>query len=240
LFIKLFVEEQDTTLHILIDASPSMDWGQPNKLATAARLAGALGYVALSGLDRVSIAALGVDGAANGLRRLPAFRGKRAALEMFHFLESFVGDPTGSSATRMLNNKGNLSPTLGLTAYANNAGHSGPVLLLSDLMDDGWQPGLNRLGGRGFEVSLLHTLSPEELNPEFAGDFKLIDAESNAEVEISADYETLQRYRQYLEGWQSAWHSFCGTRGMHYLPINTATPLEELLFASLPQQGVVR
>lgn len=231
LFIKLFVEEQDTTLHILLDASPSMGWGQPEKLATAARLAGALGYIALAGLDRVSVAALGVAGAPSGLRRLPAFRGKRAALEMFNFLEGMANAPGES---------GGVSPTIGLTAYANNAGGPGPLLLLSDLMDDGWQPGLNRLGGRGFEVSLLHILAPDEIEPDLNGDFKLIDSETNAEVEISADFETLERYRQYLAGWQAAWRTFCAARDMHYLPLNTATPLEDLLFASLPQQGVVR
>jgi len=52
-FIKLFVEEEDLTVHLLIDASRSMDWGEPNKLQYAARAAGALGYIALSGLDRV-------------------------------------------------------------------------------------------------------------------------------------------------------------------------------------------
>ncbi len=107
-------------------------------------------------------------------------------------------------------------------------------------MDDGWQPGLNRLGGRNFEVSLLHILSPDELNPDFAGDFKLIDSETAAEVELSADYETLQRYKTLLSNWQAAWHKFCAARAMHYLPIDTSTPIETLLFADLPQQGVLR
>ena len=46
-FLKLFVEEQDLTVHLLVDTSPSMDWGEPNKLRFALRAAGALGYVAL-------------------------------------------------------------------------------------------------------------------------------------------------------------------------------------------------
>ncbi|HEX2141093.1 MAG TPA: DUF58 domain-containing protein, partial [Candidatus Limnocylindria bacterium] len=32
LFIKLFVEEEDVTVHVLVDASRSMDFGAPNKL----------------------------------------------------------------------------------------------------------------------------------------------------------------------------------------------------------------
>jgi hypothetical protein len=37
LFIKLFVEEEDVTVHVLVDASRSMDFGEPNKLTFARR-----------------------------------------------------------------------------------------------------------------------------------------------------------------------------------------------------------
>ena len=60
LFIKLYVEEKDLTVHLLIDASRSMDWGEPNKLEYALRAAGAIGYIALLGLDRITASALGL------------------------------------------------------------------------------------------------------------------------------------------------------------------------------------
>jgi len=63
-FIKLFIEEEDLTVHLLVDTSRSMDWGQPNKLWYAVRAAGALGYVALAGLDRVTVTAFGRSEAA--------------------------------------------------------------------------------------------------------------------------------------------------------------------------------
>ncbi len=44
-FIKLYHEEEDRTVHLLLDTSASMDWGEPNKLRYAKRLAAALGYV---------------------------------------------------------------------------------------------------------------------------------------------------------------------------------------------------
>src|SRR5512142_989762 len=58
-FIKLFVEEEDLAVHLLLDNSRSMDWGEPKKLAYAARVAGALGYIALAGLDRVTVTGIG-------------------------------------------------------------------------------------------------------------------------------------------------------------------------------------
>jgi hypothetical protein len=114
------------------------------------------------------------------------------------------------------------------------------LLLLSDLMDDGWQPALNRLAGRGFEVTLLHILSTDELHPELDGDFRLIDSETEAGIELSANFDTLERYQQAVADWQASWRSFSAARTIHYLPVETTQPLEELLFADLPQQGVLR
>lgn len=56
-FLKLFVAEEELTIHLLVDNSASMDWGDPHKLTYARRLAAAFGYVALSTLDRVTVTA---------------------------------------------------------------------------------------------------------------------------------------------------------------------------------------
>ncbi len=229
-FIKLFIEEQDLTVHFLVDASRSMDWGQPNKLEYAAHAAGALGYVALVGLDRVLVTALA--GGKNGAdKRLPAIRGKKQALMLFDFLGSLASP--GQLQSRR-------DTKYQLTSYAANAGRPGPLMVLSDLMDEGWMEGLNILAGRGFEITVVHILSPDEVTPELAGDFKLIDSENGSGIEVTADFEMLERYRRGLIDWREKWHRFCGARGMHYVPIDTSIPLENLLFTWLRQQGVLR
>jgi uncharacterized protein (DUF58 family) len=58
LHVKLFVDEEDLCLHLLVDASRSMDFGRPTKLAYAVRLAAALGFVGLVNLERVGVAVL--------------------------------------------------------------------------------------------------------------------------------------------------------------------------------------
>ena len=238
-FIKLFVEEEDLTVHLLVDTSRSMDWGQPNKLWYAVRAAGALGYVALAGLDRVTVTTLGastdqqvVD---DSVVYFPPRRGKGQALALFSFLQRL----TSGGRTH-------LSPRL--RAYASAATQPGALLLLSDLLDDGWAEGLRALASRGFEVTVLHILAPDELNPETSewlggastGDFKLLDIETGAEVEITADFDLLERYRDGLAAWQEELRHFCGARGMHYVPIETSLPFEELLFAWLRQRGVLK
>jgi uncharacterized protein (DUF58 family) len=230
-FIKLFIEEEDLTVHILIDNSRSMDWGQPNKLEYAIRIAGAVGYVALSSLDQVTVTALSSNGKGVQNTYFPSKRGKRNAIELFNFLLSI---PVGEEP------RSDHSLSLRLNSYAATMGRPGPLLLLSDLMNDGWQQGLGALATHGFEVTILHILSPDEISPELYGDFRLLDSENGPHVEVTADFDTLDRYRQNLKDWQKDWRRFCLARAMQYLPIQTTMPLDELLFARLRQRGILR
>jgi uncharacterized protein (DUF58 family) len=224
-FIKLFVEEEDLTVHILVDNSRSMDWGEPNKLGYAVRTAGALGYIALAGLDRVTVRALGNGRSANGY--FAPHRGKHNAFALFSFLQSIKPDGQADLTTNLRN-------------YALAAQAPGPLLLISDLIDEGWAEGLRALAGRGFEVSVLHILSPDEVNPEISGDLKLLDSENNEEIEITAEYDLIERYKSGLAAWQTELHQFCASRGMNYAPILTSLPFEELLFAWLRRQGILK
>src|SRR6202162_4542593 len=89
--LRLFVAEQELPLSIFVDLSGSMDWGRPNKAATAKRLAGAIAYVALAALDRVRLTVFAAGPTSGGA----PYRGRRAVAELFSRLESFpVGGPT--------------------------------------------------------------------------------------------------------------------------------------------------
>lgn len=227
-FIKLFVEEEDLTVHFIVDASRSMRWGDPQKLDYAVRAAGALGYVALCGLDRIT--ALAVGAGKDGF--FPPHRGKRQALAYFDYLQKLT-QPTGDLAAR-------LDPVKTLRSYAAGVKTPGPLLVLSDLMDDGWLDGLRELSLRGFEVSLVHILAPDEADPQLEGDLKLLDVEGGTPVEVTADYDLLSRYRQNLADWQAEVRDFSRRRAMHYIPLVTTLPLDQLLFAWMRQRGLLR
>src|SRR5919201_3794302 len=55
LFLKLYEEERELPVRVFVDASESMSFGEPRKFAFARQVAAAVGYVALSGFDRVSV-----------------------------------------------------------------------------------------------------------------------------------------------------------------------------------------
>ncbi len=58
LYLKLFVDDEDMCLHLLVDASASMAWGNPSKLRWAAQFAAALGFVGLCSAERVGVGIL--------------------------------------------------------------------------------------------------------------------------------------------------------------------------------------
>jgi uncharacterized protein (DUF58 family) len=223
LFVKLFVEEEDVTIHVLVDASRSMDFGEPNKLDFARRAGAALAYLGLAHLDRVSVAFLG-DGHAAQLRPL---RGKGRVFEVFDFL----------SAPRHERLTG-----LGAAArdYATRLRGSGPLLLISDLMDPGYLDALRDLAGTRCQLSVLHVLAPEELDPDVPSDARLVDAETGGGVEVTGDADLVDRYRARLADWQAELGTFCSRRGGSYVVVPSDLDLTDLLFDVLRRRRVLQ
>ena len=222
LFVKLFVEEEDVTVHVLVDASRSMDYGEPNKLDAARRAAAALAYLGLASMDRVSVAFLG-DGTALAMRPL---RGKRRATELFTFLT----EPRHERLTGLAS---------AARAYASRMRGTGPLVLISDLMDPGYLHALRDLAGTRSQLSVLHLLAPEELEPEVAPDARLVDQETGQQVEVSGDDDLVDRYRARLEEWSEEIGSFVSRRGGAYVRVPSDIDLADLLFDVLRRRRVV-
>lgn len=230
-FIKLLEEEEDLSVHLLIDASASMNWPddeptdpQTNKLTYALRLAGALGHIALTSGDLLTAVLLN----SQSDRAWGPFRGGQNSLRLLQFLESGA-----ASGITDLN--------LSLRNYALRGRRPGLLFLISDLLSpNGWQDGLSALLSRGYEIGLLHLLSPDEVDPPLGGDLKLVDVETGQEAEISLDGMTLDAYRERLRGWQGEIAAFCASRAIHYIPLVTDTPWEKVVLRTLRVKGVVK
>src|ERR1700704_5906170 len=84
LFGRLYEEEEVLNVHLLVDASRSMDWGEPAKLRYARRVAAALGYIALNASNRLFVWPLSASATSYG----PAWGRGRAGL-MLSFVDEF-------------------------------------------------------------------------------------------------------------------------------------------------------
>ena len=263
-FLKLFEEEEELTVHIIVDASPSMNWnpqgedmysGAPpadypfNKLTYARRTAAAIGYVALAAMDMVTVGALDADQAALSTAnagiiggRLPLLRGKNQALRLLRFVNAIAPARAGAiiEDDGNISTRGSLDLNMALSRYAQQARTPGLLVLISDLLDPaGAFDGLRALQGAGHEVVVIHTLSPDEVKPEVRGDFRLVDSESGVAQEISVDSTALARYHKEFERWTGEVQAFCLRRGISYVLVETSQPFEDLVLHYLRQRGIV-
>ena len=223
MFLKLFVEEEDLYLALLLDTSKSMDFGDPKKMHYAIRLAAALGYIGLSNYDRVSIQTY----AATLGRPLPTQRGRGGVLPFFGYLEKITPDGATSFATS-------------LRRFAATVRHKGVAIVLSDFFDPDWQEGLKSLLARGFQVAVLHVLAEDEIKPTLLGDLRIIDSESGEAKEMSVNPQLLARYQQTFDAFCAEIESFCHRYGIDYLRTSTAMPFEELVLKYMRQGGLVK
>lgn len=223
LFVKLYVEEEDVTISLLVDASASMAAGRPDKLAYAKRAAAALGYIGLASEDRVAIVAL----SGRAARRQAAIRGSG---RVFRLLSALSGIPLSDGPTDLL-------------VAARHAGAQltgrGVVVLLSDLLDPNADRVIRELAATGSEIVVLHVLSPEELDPLLEGDLRLIDVESGEGLEVTVDLATLDGYRARLAAWRDGLAEIAAKRRVAYVPLSTDVPLADLVFAELRRRRVV-
>jgi uncharacterized protein (DUF58 family) len=231
LFVRLYEEEEVLNVHVLVDASRSMDWGEPSKLRYARRLAAALGYIALNASNRLFVWPLSASMTSFG----PAW-GRGRAGPMLSFLDEFH---TTQAATPLVNGY-NSPPDIeqSLTSFTSRT--SGLVVLLSDLLSPTWERALGKLAGRSGEAVVLHVLAPQELRPALGGDVRLIDRETGAAVSVTLNNDALRLYGQRLEEWRGQVESFCARHGMCYVPIDTSNALETVVFDVLRRRGVVR
>lgn len=236
-FVKLFEEEEDLAVHVLLDGSGSMEWGDGktesggqedgprNKWLYARRLAAALGYIALISGDRLTTASLTFQ--ISNLKFGPV-RGRGQALRLFDWLEGL-----GAEGTTDLN--------AALRTYAISGGRAGLVMLISDLFSPtGYAEGLTALAARGHEVVILHVLSPDEVEPPLGGDLRLLDVETGEPQEVTIDGGMRSLYRRRLEEWQGEIRATCRARDVHYVPIVTDTTFERVALYDLRRVGLVR
>ena len=75
----------------------------------------------------------------------------------------------------------------------------GILVLITDLMDkNGYETALRYLLAQQMDVYVIHVLSPEELDPDVAGDLKLVDCEDADVAEITVSRPLLDRYQRTL------------------------------------------
>lgn len=224
ILLKLGETEQDVDIHLLLDCSRSMAWGQPTKLRTAQQLVGALGYLALAHSDRLRVAPFG----ATPLPQFGPAQGKGRLIEMLRYIEALPVQPQTS-----------LGPMI--DQYARQHPRGGMLVLCSDLLaPEGLTEGLRRLTPPRWQVLVLHMLDQRELRPELTGPIELEDYETGERLQVTLDDELLADYRQRVGAWQEQLAQACGRRGATYARVLAHWPLEQKIVPFLRARRLLR
>ena len=180
LFLKLFEEEEDLYVYLLLDCSASMDFGMPYKFHYARRLAAAIGYLGLAGLDRVIVTPFGQSIARSAADTLQ-IRGKGKVFRLLEFLERRT--PAGPTDLQGA-----------LHTFASSRRKRGLAIVISDLYDEqGVVSALNALRFQKFEPYVIHVVSPQEAEPDLLGDLRLLDSESDRHRDVTLTENLLKK-----------------------------------------------
>ena len=224
LFLKLFLEEQDLTIHILADVSASMGTGEPAKALFVKRLTAALGYVSLVNSNRLTISLFG-----DGLRtQLANMRGRSYLPQMAEMLLTTECDGFSDFEKACRD------------AATSRIG-SGITIVISDFMfKQGYEMALRRLIGARYDLYVIQVLSPQEIDPELGGDLKLLDIEDGDVAEITVSSALLKYYKRNLAAYCSELNDFCTSRGGVYVRANSADSVESLVLNYLRRVRLLR
>jgi len=223
LFLKLFLEEEDLSLYVLLDVSKSCDYGQPNKALYLKQVAAALGYIGLVNYNRVNIVAM----SDRVVAETGGMRGRRKVAQMIDFIADL---PVGGAS--------HFAAACKRFALANR--NKGVCVVLSDFYDkSGFETGLRFIAGGRYDLFAVQALSPQEIEPELAGDLKLKDIEDADLAEVSITAPLMKQYKATLNAYCLALKEYVTRRGGTYLFTSTAVGFETLVLNYLRERRLL-
>lgn len=180
-YVKRFEEERRLNIHILLDRSSSMDYGNPNKYEYAAKLGLGVAKMSLNTNDRYSFSVF-----SETLTNLSSGRKNANMTELVEILND-MGKTPESKIERSI------------TEYSKRIENESAVIVLSDFLADidKIEAGLSSL--KHTTPVVVNILDETELDPDFSGDKVLKDPESSSKLRTFFSSRTKDRYNRRLQ-----------------------------------------
>jgi uncharacterized protein (DUF58 family) len=215
-FVKEFEGETNTSIHLILDCSRSMDYGSRGitKLEYGQFLAASLGYFAFNQRDAVGFISYDDD----VIDYIPA-RGSVGHLNtILHTIDKVHAGKKTNFVTPLIH-------------AAERLRRRGIVVVISDLYDEPANvlDGLRHLAFRGNDVIVFQILDPEELHFDFPDAAQFVDMETGAEMHVIPDY-IRQEYRRLIKNQAAEYEKECRKDRMDFSFVDTSQPLDSALF----------
>ena len=222
LHVKQYEEETNLRLHLLVDRSGSMAYGdgEANKFDYSATLAASLAYLALRQQDATGLFTF--DSQVRDV--LPAKSNRQQLTRLLTLLQT-VGADGRTDLPRVAREVTQAIARRGL------------IVIVSDLLGiDELVEGLRVMRARGHDVALFHVLHDDEIDFNFSGATRFEGLES-------ADFLNCNP-RALREGYLEAMNAFldktrkaCGRLSIDYMLVRTSDPLDAVLAKFLSVRG---
>ena len=220
-YLKQYEQETNFVAHVLVDASDSMAYGSPSdkdgagisKLEYARKLAACLAYLILRQRDSVALSIF--DSAVQ--KHVPRTGNLASIHTIMNALAAFKAGAATNVATV-------------LHEMAGQIRRKGIVILISDLFDDEQKilDGIQHLRFGGNEVIVLHVMDPWELEFPLDGVVEFEGLEATGKMK-TRPREIRKSYMQELDAFLGRIREGCERQNCHYVLVNTARPLQEML-----------
>ena len=230
--LRLYEEDEDLSIDVLVDASASMAMGQPPKLALAFQIGAALAYIGLSNLDRVAVAALGAEAAGP-----PPGRGKARILPILRYLDAVRPQQLSwSSATP----RKSLASQVREFLSRRRGRRRGLVALVSDFYDPaGARAALELVGRNRLEAIAVQISAPDELAPDLRGDLQLCDAETGELRDVTVSPRALAEYAQRHAALLRDLGGYCRERAIPCFTLSSDQPFDAVVLRMFRTGGLL-
>ncbi|MCM1534297.1 MAG: DUF58 domain-containing protein [Clostridium sp.] len=220
-YVKEYMEEKEAVISILIDTSASMEYGEKKKSELCLTLAAALGYLGISGMDKVVLYDM-----RDMQQPFAAGGGRRALPSMIQWLEqrNFEGQADIWESVCKLPLKA-----------------SGVTILISDFLQEAFLDKeqetmgkiLRFLDYRRQKTVILHVLAKEELSVDITGTRNFIDMEDKSTLRLTLDAGSIGIYEKALKSFLEGMKRSCAKTGAFYGLCSTGTDIYQLIFQDL-------
>lgn len=213
LFVKIFEEERDLTVHVIVDATQSMDYGSSlSKFSYASMIAAGYLFLAMRGNERFRFSFMRED-----LEVHPLRRGRN------HF-GTYVNE------ANEIKPGGGISLRASIENYLPLLRSKSLVIIVSDFLfeQEEIEYALGQLAKH--DVQLVRVLDTDETELPLEGDYRLTDLESGTKLRTFISPASRRQYLDRLEAHTVMMKDLSSSLGFGFFDVSTSEPIFDAFY----------
>lgn len=219
-YVRRYEEERNMRIHVVIDASASMNFGSRlKKFEYASQVALGFCYMALRNNESFEVSTFGEE--------LTVFRPKKGVSKLMTVVDTLNKiTPKGKSKFRQ-----------SLEQYKSAIRTKSLVVIISDMLFDAEELKNTLYRFKRSEVMVIQVLDSAERELELEGDTILDDSETGDKLRTFISNKVIENYSENLLNHIYNLKKICDSFNMKFLSVSTETPVFETFYTLLGDKG---